>query len=211
MIKRISKIKLTGLLALLLLTSVYLMAQEAVKPDTAIPARRDTTIPAKADTVIRAKGNDDKQLKQINERKTQLHSDSAGNEPKKSELIDTTTHNKYGDLLNDDPEYNKKYHIWIPAVEVLGALAFTWSLDRYGLNADYARTGFNSWKYNINTGWEWDTDRFGVNFIGHPYSGTLSFNAGRSNGYNYFQSFGYGHRRQPYVGIFRGKYTTLLQ
>ena len=40
-------------------------------------------------------------------------------------------------------------------------------------------------------GWEWDNDRFGVNFIGHPYSGSLSFNTGRANGYNYYQSFGF--------------------
>ena len=43
----------------------------------------------------------------------------------------------------------------------------------------------------LSKGWEWDNDRFGVNFIGHPYSGTLSFNAGRSNGYNFYQSFGF--------------------
>ena len=99
--------------------------------------------------------------------------------------------NKYGDLLDDDTAYNIKYPLWIPAVEVLGAVAFTWALDRYLLNADYARIGFNSWKSNLKNGWEWDGDRFGVNFIGHPYSGTLSYNAGRSNGYNYWQSFGF--------------------
>jgi hypothetical protein len=74
---------------------------------------------------------------------------------------------------------------------VAGANALIWSYDRYGLNADFARVGTDTWKYNIKKGWEWDIDRFGVNFIGHPYSGTLSFNAGRSNGYNYFQSFGF--------------------
>ena len=98
--------------------------------------------PVKADTIKSGKGNKDQQLKQIKENKIDLHSDSTGgNEPKKSILIDTTVQNKYGDLLNDDAEYNKKYPIWIPAVEALGANALTWSVDRYILNADYARIG----------------------------------------------------------------------
>src|SRR5207253_7258198 len=36
------------------------------------------------------------------------------------------------------------------------------------------------------------TDRFGINFIGHPYTGTLYFNSARSNGYSYWQSFPFG-------------------
>ena len=46
----------------------------------------------------------------------------------------------------------------------------------------------SSWKHNLQTGWEWDTDRFGINFVGHPYSGSLSFSAARSFGYNFWQS-----------------------
>jgi len=145
--------------------------------------------PVKADTIKPGKGNVDKQLDQINERKTRLHSDSLGNEPLKSRLIDKSIHNKYGDLLDDDPEYNKIYPLWRPAVGVLSSVALTWSMDRFILNADYARVGITTWKYNIKNGWEWDNDRFGVNFISHPYSGALYFNSARSNGYNYYQSF----------------------
>jgi hypothetical protein len=147
--------------------------------------------PAKPDSIKPGKGNADKQLKQINDKKVKLHSDAVGNEPKKSALIDSTTENKYGDLLNDDVKLNKKYPVWIPATEVLAINAFVWSVDRYVLNADFARTSTTTWNYNLQKGWEWDNDRFGINFVGHPYSGTLSFNAGRSNGYNYAQSFGF--------------------
>jgi hypothetical protein len=143
------------------------------------------------DTIVPGKGTRENQLEKIEAVKVKLLSDSAGNEPQANALIDTTLQNKYGDLLDDDTAYNKRYPLWIPLSEVLGAVTFTWALDRYILNADYARIGFNTWKYNIETGWEWDMDRFGVNFIGHPYSGTLSYNAGRANGYNYFQSFGF--------------------
>jgi len=165
--------KTISILAFLLLFSQLIYAQQPLKTDTIKPG----------------KGNPDRQLKEIKERKVLFHSDSKGNQPKKSSLIDTTVQNKYGDLLNDDSEYNKKYPLWIPAAEVVGALVLTWSIDRYIIKGDYAYIGLSTWKSNINEGWEWDKDRFGINFIGHPYSGTLSFNAGRSNGYNYFQSF----------------------
>ncbi len=167
------KLNAATILAFLLLFSPFLYAQK----------------PVKADTIVAGKGNKDNQLKQIKENKIALHSDSiGGKEPEKSILIDTTIQNKYGDLLNDDVKYNKRYPVWIPLMEVAGANAFVWSMDRYLLNAEFARTGTSTWKYNLQNGWEWDKDRFGVNFIGHPYSGTLSFNAGRSNGYNYFES-----------------------
>ena len=145
--------------------------------------------PALADTIKPAKGNVDKQLEQIKERKKSLHSDAKGNEPKKSSLIDTTVQNKYGDLLDDDPEYNKRYAFWKPALEVFATNVFVLSVDRYVFKYSYStEVGLNSWKHNLKTGWEWDKDRFGINFIGHPYSGAITFNAGRSNGYNYFQS-----------------------
>jgi len=150
--------------------------------------RQDAPKTASTDTIVPGKGSPEKQLKEIKKEKIILHSDSAGNQPKKNKLIDTTIQNKYGDLLNDDSAYNRKYPLSTTLVQVAGANALVWSIDRYMMNADFSTVGLASWKYNIKNGWEWDTDRFGINFIGHPYSGTLSFNAGRARGYNYFQS-----------------------
>src|ERR1035437_7669456 len=95
--------KATYILAIFLLCSSLLLAQQPVKQDTISPRKGDT----------------DKQLDQINAKKIKLHSDSTGNEPKASRLVDTTIQNKYGDLLNDDTAYNKQYPFWKPAVEVL--------------------------------------------------------------------------------------------
>jgi hypothetical protein len=144
--------------------------------------------PAKSNIKKQGKVDTNKKVLEVKEEKTKNHSDSTGKEPAKSVLIDSTFRNKYGDLLYDDPEYNKRSSIWKPSVEVIGTLAFTWSIDRFIINADYARIGLTTWKYNIKEGWEWDNDRFGINFVGHPYSGTLSFNAARSRGYNFIES-----------------------
>src|ERR1035437_6410677 len=152
---------------------------------------------AKADTIKPAKGNIDKQLERIKERKTKLHSDSIGNEPKKSSLIDTTVQNKYGDLLDDDPEYNKRYAPWIPAVDIIGLNALLNVTDRYVLKLKFANTNFSTWKRTLSAGWpwgngwEWDKDRFGNNFLSHPYFGAMYFNSARSNGYNYYSSFAF--------------------
>ena len=133
--------------------------------------------------------NHNRQLKKKQENKKHLLSDESGLEPKKIGLVDTTVQNKYGDLLNDDSLFNKKYPIWIPAVEVFGVNFLTFSLDRFVGKYDFSVTvGPKTWRDNLKNGWEWDTDRFGINFIGHPYSGTMTFNAARSNGYNYLQS-----------------------
>jgi hypothetical protein len=175
--------KTACILAFLFLCFTFVYGQDVPRQDPKKVAPNDTIVPGK--------GTPEKQLEKIKEVKIEKLSDSASNEPAKSALVDTTVQNKYGDLLEDDTAYNKRYHLWIPVVEVLGTLALTWSVDRYVLNADYARTGFNTWKRNLTEGWEWDTDRFGVNFIGHPYSGTLSFNAARSNGYNFYHSFAF--------------------
>jgi hypothetical protein len=99
-----------------------------------------------------------------------------------------TVHNKYGDLRNDKPKLNTQYPWWTVALKVTGSNLFTFAIDRYFFNYDFSRVGFNSWKHNIQTGWEWDTDRFGMNFIVHPYSGSAFFNAARSSGYNFWES-----------------------
>jgi len=150
-------------------------------------------VPA-TDTILPEKGNVEKQLKDIKKEKVLLHSDSAGNEPKKTALVDTTKTNKYMDLLNDDPQYNKKYPVWKPALEVFGENLLLNLLDRSVLKLEFAKVDIHSWKRTVNAGfpwgpgWEWDQDRFGNNFLSHPMMGNFYFNAARSQGYNFWES-----------------------
>lgn len=147
--------------------------------------------PTKLDTIVPGKGTPKQQIKESKAIKKQLLTDSIGGQPAKSPLVDTTTHNHYGDLLNDDIKYNKKYPWWKPAVNVFGVNLFTWTMDRFVFNEPFSHIGPSTWNYNINQGWEWDSDRFGINFIGHPYTGSMYFNAARSQGYSYLQSVPY--------------------
>src|SRR5687767_3433409 len=99
--------------------------------------------------------------------------------------------NKYGDLLNDDPFYNPKYAWWRPSVRVVAANAFNWALAKYFYKFDWPATSIADWKNNFKKGPEWDVDRFGTNFIGHPHTGNYYFNIARSNGYSYWGSLPY--------------------
>jgi hypothetical protein len=91
-------------------------------------------------------------------------------------------------LRDDDPEYNKKSPLWAVALKVVSVNVFIWAVDRFVIDYAYSRIGPESWKNNLKTGWEWDTDRFGMNFFFHPWSGGVYFNSARANGYSYFAS-----------------------
>src|SRR5918993_1574013 len=105
--------------------------------------------------------------------------DSSGVEPLKDTMIiqkdsipvidsippSKPLYNMYGDLLHDDPIYNKKSSWVLPAVRVLMADAFIWAVDRYVYKYDWVSTSTQDWKNNFNRSPEWDPDGFGVNFI----------------------------------------------
>jgi hypothetical protein len=116
-----------------------------------------------------------------------LSSDS-GTAPAQSTPSDTVLHNMYGDLRDDNPEYSPKSPLWTCAFRVVMNNVVTWAFDRYVFNADYARISPDTWKRNLKTGFGWDTDRFGMNYFFHPYSGAGYFNAARANGYNFYAS-----------------------
>jgi len=149
-----------------------------------------------ADTIVPSKGNIEQQLKAIRKRQVLLYSDSAGagNVPKKSGAIDSTKKNRYNNLLEDDPQYNKKYPLWVPAVEVVAMNAILNIVDRSVYNLNFAKVDLHSWGrttkagFPWSSGWIWDQDRFGNNFLSHPMTGSFYYNAARSNGYNYWQS-----------------------
>ncbi|GAB3202438.1 hypothetical protein ABID22_003868 [Pontibacter aydingkolensis] len=159
-------------LLLILCTYTLTRAQEKAAPDTINPAT----------------GNRELQLKLIKARKEKLFADSIGQSEATKLKPDSTLYNSYGDLLHDDPDYNKRQPLWKPTLQVLGVNALFMGYNRYIAKADYGYVDFDTWKTNLRSEPEWDIDDFRINFIGHPYQGTLYFNAARSQGYTYWQS-----------------------
>jgi hypothetical protein len=116
-------------------------------------------------------------------------------------LTDTMKYNMYGDLLNDNLEYNPKSSIGMVVLRVSLANLTTNLVDHYGFAYDFSRVGFNSWNHNIKTGWEWDNDRFAMNNFFHPFSGGMFFNGARANGYSFFESVPFA-----FLGSFEWEY-----
>lgn len=87
-----------------------------------------------------------------------------------------------------DMAYHEKKNFWRPAAEVVGFNIGLWAFDRYALNKPCGYISWKTIKENVKHGFEWDNDHLNVNMFAHPYHGSLFFNAGRSNGYNFWQS-----------------------
>lgn len=87
-----------------------------------------------------------------------------------------------------DVERLRHKAFWRAAAEVVGFNLGLWAYDRFIEKGEYAYISWNSIKENFRHGFEWDNDYLGTNMFAHPYSGSLYYNAGRSNGFNYWQS-----------------------
>lgn len=72
--------------------------------------------------------------------------------------------------------------------EVMAINLFVNRADAWVFNQPWAETDFESWSSNIRLGWEWDENAFPTNMFGHPFHGSMYFNAGRSNCLTYWES-----------------------
>ena len=82
----------------------------------------------------------------------------------------------------------KQKHFFTAAGEIALLEAIPWAFDRYVENEDFSHISTHTVSENFRHGFHFDRDHFNINQSSHPYHGSLFFEAGRSNGYNYWQS-----------------------
>lgn len=87
-----------------------------------------------------------------------------------------------------DMAYHRKKNFWRASAEVFGLNMSLWAFDRYVQHGQYAYISWETIKENFKHGFEWDDDHLNTNMFAHPYNGSMFFNAGRSNGFNFWQS-----------------------
>lgn len=87
-----------------------------------------------------------------------------------------------------DLSYYSKNRGFQAGATVFGINMGVWIFDRYIQKGDFAYINGHTIKENFKHGFIWDNDQMGTNMFLHPYHGSLYYNAGRSNGYNYWQS-----------------------
>lgn len=76
----------------------------------------------------------------------------------------------------------------IPAVEFLALNWVVRGFGRYVLDAEYSRVTPLTVERNLTGGFVLDTDDVWINFLGHPYQGSLAFNAARSSGLTFWEA-----------------------
>lgn len=99
------------------------------------------------------------------------------------EIVSRVTRPDSTDIL-----LHRKKNFWRAGAEVVGLNIRLWAFDRYVLKGHYAYISWGTIKENFKHGFEWDNDHLHTNMFDHPYNGSLFFNAGRSNGFNFWQS-----------------------
>lgn len=87
-----------------------------------------------------------------------------------------------------DVRLHKHKTFWRAGAETVGCNLGIWAFDRYVQKGHYAYISWATIKENFKHGFEWDDDHLSTNMFAHPYNGSLFFNAGRSNGFNFWQS-----------------------
>ena len=81
-------------------------------------------------------------------------------------------------------------HFLTAAGEMVLLEAIPWAYDRYVADYGYARISLHSVSENFKNGFHFDRvgDSFNNEQASHPFHGSLYFEAGRSNGYTYWES-----------------------
>lgn len=87
------------------------------------------------------------------------------------------------------PSAAPKKHFWIAAGQVFGWNLGEWLIERYILKEPFSYISLDTWKANLRTGLVYDhVDDFATNQALHTFQGGIYYNAGRMNGFNFWES-----------------------
>jgi hypothetical protein len=89
--------------------------------------------------------------------------------------------------------WDSEEHFWIGFSELVIIEFVPWALARWGRKCEnpednWANVSSETWWRNISYGFEYDGDAFLTNYFAHPYHGNLYYNAGRVNGFSFWES-----------------------
>ncbi len=75
--------------------------------------------------------------------------------------------------------------------ETLFSNAALFSVSRFVADTDFTRVSPDTMWTNMTSPWQFDQSQFQTNQIGHPYQGSTYFAAGRTNGFNFYESIAF--------------------
>jgi hypothetical protein len=83
---------------------------------------------------------------------------------------------------------NPPKRFWAGFGELMLVQAIPWAFTRYVRDGEWSRISPDTWITNLKFAWQWDNNKFANNQFAHPYHGSLYYNTGRTNGYNFWAS-----------------------
>jgi hypothetical protein len=86
------------------------------------------------------------------------------------------------------PECHPQKQFWPAFGELMIAQMLPFSLNHFVRDREWADVSPTSWLRNLENPWVWDNNQFLNNQFSHPYHGSLYFNSGRANGFNFWTS-----------------------
>ncbi len=86
------------------------------------------------------------------------------------------------------PDCNPPKRFWAGAGELMAVQFVPWFFTKTVLEGEWADISPRTWVDNLKYPWQWDNNKFNNNQFAHPYHGSLYFNTGRANGYNFWES-----------------------
>ncbi len=86
------------------------------------------------------------------------------------------------------PDCNPPKRFWAGFGELMAVQFVPWGFTKWVTEGEWSNISFRTWSDNIKFPWQWDNNKFNNNQFAHPYHGSLYFNAGRANGYSFWQS-----------------------
>ncbi len=93
-----------------------------------------------------------------------------------------------GPVQQNCPECNQQRQFWSGAYQLMLVQLIPWSVNRFLRDLEFARVSPRTWWTNMENPWVWDNNEFLNNQFSHPYHGSLYYNAGRANGYSFWES-----------------------
>jgi hypothetical protein len=92
-------------------------------------------------------------------------------------------------VLDWDTGVGKSY--FIPAAEIAGFIFGLNQFNRHFLDSDEYDTDGGTFRKNLKTKPDFDTDPFDINQLGHPYQGGMYYGFARSTGLSYWEALPY--------------------
>jgi hypothetical protein len=86
------------------------------------------------------------------------------------------------------PDCHPPKRFWAAAGELMASQVVPWAFTRYVRDGEWSRITPTTWLDNLKFPWQWDNNKFNNNQFAHPYHGSLYYNAGRTNGYDFWHS-----------------------